>query len=81
VAKPPLPPADGLAYLWWSQGALDEVRARTEDVAPSALRLIELLEGLGRGRGAGSQVTEATLATQVMQIVAPERLKRRFRRG
>lgn len=70
-------PASGTTeYLWWSQGAADEAKARDEGMSPSARELRHLLEGLARLRPLDPPV--AVLASMVRIQTAGLPLRRKI---
>jgi hypothetical protein len=78
VSKPPLPSEGSQAYLWWSQGAVDEAAARDEGLSSELLDLRGELETLGRQKFSVDDATRRVLKILV-QVHYPEILRRRFR--
>ena len=75
MSAPPLPPKSSNEYLWWSQGAADECKARDEGMSAQARELRDLAEALARQRPADST---RDLVIAVARIMCPDVLKRRY---
>jgi hypothetical protein len=78
VTAPPLPSRSDHAYLWWSQGAADEAKARDEGLSPQAIELRDLIEALAKSWGASASMT--SLVCAAARICAPHVLRRRHRK-
>jgi hypothetical protein len=77
VTRPNLPGHDSQEYLWWSQGARDEAEARDEGLDYAARQVRDFVAGYARLHPEGK--TEKDLATTVMRVFCPDRLKRKYR--
>lgn len=71
-----VPDSSTQEYLWWSQGAADEAKARDAGLSPGAREAREVLEGIARRRPSADG---AELVKVMARIYAPEILKRRHR--
>jgi hypothetical protein len=75
TAKPSrLPDPASAKYLWWSQGAADEAKARDEGMSPAARELRDVLEAFARLRPTDNA---GELAETLAKIYCPDRLRRR----
>jgi hypothetical protein len=78
MTAPPLPEPGSQEYLWWSQGAADEAKARDGGLSNGILDLRRQLEALGRQTFRVDN-SPAYVLKILMQINCPSMLRRRFR--
>lgn len=64
-------------YLWWSQGTRDEAAARNDGLDFRARELRDFIETYARPQRPGK--SQKDLATMIMRVFCPDRLKRKYR--
>jgi hypothetical protein len=74
-----LPSVGTQEYLWWSQGAADEAKARDERMSSFGREVRDVLEALADMNRPMDGHTPEWLVTELARIYCPERLRRKYR--